>query len=158
MIGGHYRGQGAMGWKMMLPGNSDVSVLYNGAYNCSLYCSAQYGDWRWRLETCVEQQTRLETTWEVCTGQTNKITSNLYFVIMTNNKVQHYPYLDYFDPQKQTDLPSCCGDDQVYSLKDQVCISLDKTRARHPFSGCGGENNTTITLVTNEKVNMKFLD
>ena len=62
-------------------------------------------------------------------------------------------YLDYSDDQKnQTDLPSCCGDNQVYSLKDQACISLDKTKARHPFTACGGENDTTIQFVSDVKV------
>ena len=78
-----------------------------------------------------------------------------YFVCLPDQQVNIIINLslDYFDEaKKQRDLPSCCGDDQVYSLKDQACISLDKTRAIHPFSVCGGENGTTITLVTNEEV------
>ena len=64
-------------------------------------------------------------------------------------------FLDYFDEQKnQTDLPSCCEDNHVYSLNDQACISLERSRARHPFTACGGENNTTIQFVSDIKVGL----
>ena len=41
---------------------------------------------------------------------------------------------------------------QIILMKDQACISVDETRARHHFTGCGGENGTSIKLVTNEEV------
>ena len=43
--------------------------------DCSLYCSAFYDDWSWRLETCVEGKTaEVERLWSLCTGQSNNIT------------------------------------------------------------------------------------
>ena len=129
--------------------------IVKGGFNsmhCSPYCSALYEDWRWRLETCVEVggQNRLERVRDLCTRQNNTVTSegwnylSLFTICLC---------LDYFDdPKKQTDLPSCCGDAHVFSMKDQACISVDETRARHHFTGCGGENGTTIKLVTNEEV------
>ena len=120
--------------------------------HCSPYCSALYDDWRWRLETCVEVggQERLGRVRDLCTRQNNTVTSEGWNYL---SLVSMCLCLDYFDdPKKQTDLPSCCGDDQVFSMKDQACISVDETRARHHFSGCGGENGTSIKLVTNEEV------
>ena len=98
----------------------------------------------------VGGQNRLERVRDLCTRQNNAVTSEGWNYL---SLVSMCLCLDYFDdPKKQTDLPSCCGDDQVFSMKDQACISVDETRARHHFTGCGGENGTSIKLVSNEEV------
>ena len=75
-----------------------------------------------------------------------------------SSSTQFFP-VDYFDDLKnQTEnLPSCCEENNVYSLNDQACISLNRSRTRHPFTGCGGENNTTIQFVSDIKVGIFIL-
>ena len=76
---------------------------------------------------------------------------SISYIIETSDK---HSSADYFVPNKGKDIPSCCGDDHVYSLKDKACISLDGDRTLQPFTGCGEDNDTIITLVTNIQVGL----